>query len=262
MNAASITTITICLSAILMMMAPVASASTIVTFGDSTTARREGVIVYSTLLENDLPALGVNATVINKGIGGNNTNDGIERFNYDVLGKNPDVVVIQFGINDSMVDVWKNPPATASRVPLSTYRANLTYMTQTLKNAGANVILMTPNPMRWSSVWLHYYGAAPYDTTDVDGLNATIKDYVQAVRQIAAAEQVDLVDVYDMFVQYDQIPGQEMMDLSVGGMHPNSAGHRLIANELEAIIIPTPEPTTCGLLAASGLGLLRRRRQQ
>ena len=184
------------------------------------------------------------------------------RFDNDVILQNPDLVIIQFGINDSMVDVWMDPPATASRVPLSTYRANLSYMVQCIKNIGANVILMTPNPMRWTEELLGYYAAAPYDPSDPNGLNATIDAYAQAVREVAAAKQVDLVDVYDLFFQYDQMSGQTMDDLLIDGMHPNSAGHRIIGDALEAIIVPTPEPTTCFMLTMGGLSILRRRRNR
>ena len=43
------------------------------------------------------------------------------------LGGKPDTVLIQFGINDAAVDVWKNPPADRPRVSLKQYRENLIY---------------------------------------------------------------------------------------------------------------------------------------
>ena len=38
------------------------------------------------------------------------------------------MIVIQFGINDAAVDVWKKPPATEPRVPLNEYLDNLRTM--------------------------------------------------------------------------------------------------------------------------------------
>ena len=90
----------------------------LVAFGDSTTALRKNLEVYATLLEKELPAKGIQAKVFNAGVGGNNTHDAMLRFQTDVLNRSPDVVILQFGINDSAVDVWKQPPADQPRVPL------------------------------------------------------------------------------------------------------------------------------------------------
>ena len=225
-----------------------AGDSTIVAFGDSTTAIRPGSIanVYADLLRTELPADGITGSVLNKGVGGNNTNHATSRFSTDVLANNPDLVVMQFGINDSAWNVWENPPATAPRVALSTYISNMTSMTQQLKAAGSQVILMTPNAMRWTPALLNLYGVPPYDPNDPMGFNNTMLPYCQAVRDLAAAESVPLVDVYNMFVDYDAVSGQSMDNLLLDGMHPNGAGHRMIADALIETITGngvTPPPT-------------------
>src|SRR5215203_3672451 len=97
----------------------------IVVFGDWTTAPREGLIVYGTLLESALRSQGVWVNVINAGVRGNTTDHAAERFHTDVVSHHPDLVVLQFGINDSAVDVWKHPPATQPRVSLEQYGKNL-----------------------------------------------------------------------------------------------------------------------------------------
>ena len=51
-----------------------------------------------------------------------------ERLARDVLADHPRAVVIQFGINDAAVDVWKRPPATTPRVPLAEYEQNLRWI--------------------------------------------------------------------------------------------------------------------------------------
>src|SRR4051812_27019526 len=80
-------------------------AQTIVTFGDSVTAVRGHTEVYSTLLASDLAFSGKEVKVINAGIGGNTTSNGMARLQKDVLAHQPDVAVIMFGINDAAVDV-------------------------------------------------------------------------------------------------------------------------------------------------------------
>jgi sialidase-1 len=94
----------------------------IVMFGDSTTAPRGKLKVYAMRVETMLQSIGSSLGVDNAGIGGNTTRDALKRLQSDVLKYKPRVVVMQFGINDSAVDVWKNParhgtPRAADRIP-------------------------------------------------------------------------------------------------------------------------------------------------
>jgi len=98
---------------------------TLVASGDSTTALHKDLEVYATLLEKKLAAKRVQAKVFNAGVGGNNTAHARLRFQTDVLNCNPDVVILQFGNNDSAVDVSKNPRADQPRVPLQQHEINL-----------------------------------------------------------------------------------------------------------------------------------------
>ncbi|NQU10273.1 hypothetical protein HQ590_05760 [bacterium] len=211
---------------------------TIVAFGDSTTAPRtvdgQPLTVYADLLRAELPARGITGQVINSGVGGHNTRDGLARFEADVLAHGPDLVIIQFGINDSTLDLWLDPPVTEPRVPLAEFAANLPAMVRPLRAVGAGVVLMTPNPMRWTAELRGYYGKAPYRPDDPMGLNVTLIPYVDAVREVAAAERVDLVDAYALFLA----TGDGVDDLLLDGMHPNAAGHRLVADALLQALAP------------------------
>jgi lysophospholipase L1-like esterase len=205
-----------------------------VAFGDSTTAPREldgaPLEVYTTHLERRLAGEGVIPEVLNKGVPGNSTRDARKRFEKDVLALRPHVVFIQFGINDSAVDVWKNPPATAPRVPLESYEENLRTTVRELRGTGAEVYLMTPNPVRWTDKLRELYSSAPYNPSDPDGWNVLLKEYAEAVRRLATEEKVRLVDVYRAFEEYGKVEGQSMDDLLLDGMHPNARGHRLVAD--------------------------------
>ncbi len=228
---------------------------TIVALGDSTTAERfvdgRWMQVYCDLLRNELPQYGITGSVINKGVPSNTSTDAMARFQSDVLDLNPDLVIIQLGINDSAYDVWKEPPATEPRVSLNTTKANLTSMVQQLKSAGSDVILMTPNVLRWTPLMLEYYGQPPYDPNDPWGYNVVLTDYAQAVREVAALQNVLLIDVYSACIEYDQAAGQSVDDLLLDGVHPNEAGHRMVADMLEAQIVP--EPATLSFLGTAGV---------
>src|SRR5262249_28183789 len=118
----------------------------IVCLGDSVTkAVRPGVKpeeTFCVLLEKSLRQAGSAATVINSGVGGHSTADGLGRFERDVLAHRPSHVVIMFGLNDSWVDAGK----TASRLTAAAYEQNLRKMLAELKGRKIQVILMTPNP--------------------------------------------------------------------------------------------------------------------
>jgi lysophospholipase L1-like esterase len=205
---------------------------TIVAFGDSTTAVRGKTEVYATLLANELSYDGGDVKVINSGIGGNTTKNAKSRFEKDVLEHQPDVVIIQFGINDSTVDVWRKPPATAPRVALEDYRKNIVEMVHTLKQRGARVVLMSPNPISWTPPLLKLYSSAPYLPNDADGMNVLLRDYAEAVRTIAREESVGLVDVYAAFKKADLDPKHKPGWLCADGMHPDDAGHRTVSGLL------------------------------
>src|SRR5260221_7315926 len=89
---------------------------TIVAFGDSTTGLRnvdgKPLAVTASILGDRLRGEGGADKVINAGVSGNSAVDARRRFEHDVLARRPDIVGIQFGINDSAVDVWRQPPAT------------------------------------------------------------------------------------------------------------------------------------------------------
>jgi lysophospholipase L1-like esterase len=206
---------------------------TIVAFGDSTTAPREGLLKpYSQVLADELPRPGVPATVINAGVPGNTTAQAMARLESDVLTHEPDLVIIQFGINDGMIDVWKDPPATVSRVSKSDFEHNLRAMIKRIRETHGHVILMTPNPLCWVPFLKQLYGKPPYRPDDPQGLTFILADYAQIVRDVAKAENLPLVDVYQAFEAYGQQPGHRLEHLLPDGVHPNDAGHRLVGDLL------------------------------
>ena len=120
-----------------LLFAPFALAKTpgpkpvIVAFGDSLTAGygAEPGHSYPDYLQQLLDSRGFEYRVINKGISGNTTKDGVNRLK-DVLAANPKIVVVEFGGNDGL----RGLPVTATR-------ANLDQIISTLQGAGVKVVL-------------------------------------------------------------------------------------------------------------------------
>lgn len=212
-------------------------AVTIVAFGDSTTAPRGTLQVYAECLKSELPKKGLHAEIINAGVGGNTTAAAKIRFEKDVLDRHPDLVVIQFGINDSAVDVWQQPPATEPRIKKNQYTGNIEYFVDRLQERGCRVILMTPNPLRWTPGLKGQYGKPPYCPDSADGFNVTLSPYANCVRAVAKKRKVPLVDVYAAFEAYGKIKGQSVDDLLLDGMHPNDKGQRLVSDLLMEVIL-------------------------
>jgi len=203
---------------------------TIVAFGSSTTAPRGGLTVYATLLDWELQDEGRAVQVINAGKGSDTTTLARNRFDTDVLAYQPDLVIIQLGLNDSAIDVWRG--VTEPRVPIDEYEQNLDFMVSQLKPRGAKVVLMTPNPLRWNDKLKDLYGKPPYNPDDPDGFNFLLRDYVDRVRQLATKHGVPLVDSFKVFRDYGEVEGQSVDDLLLDGMHPNNEGHSIEADLL------------------------------
>jgi len=103
----------------------------IVCYGDSLTAGH-GVIAgqtYPDYLQRDLDSRGYAYRVINKGIDGNTTKDGVDRLK-DVLAAHPQIVVVEYGGNDGL-----------RGLPISVTRQNLDQIVATLRQAGIKVVL-------------------------------------------------------------------------------------------------------------------------
>jgi lysophospholipase L1-like esterase len=212
----------------------------IVAFGDSTTATAadwtsEITEVYAQCLPRTLAAHGIRAEVINAGIGNTTTHDGKLRFDRDVRGHTPQLVVIQFGINDSWIDA--DLGRTEPRLTREEFRDNLRYFIRTLREDGAGTILMTPNPMRWSDpVYIELFSSKPglLDTGQERGINALLDLYAQDVRDVASEQGTPLVDVFAAFEDYGKQPGKSIDELLLAGdgIHPNDAGQRLVCELL------------------------------
>jgi lysophospholipase L1-like esterase len=222
---------------------------TVVALGDSTTAADDwsgqSVEVYPDLLPAALAAFGLRARVVNAGICGTTTRDAVERLDRDVRAHAPDVVVVQFGINDSWIDADEG--SREPRLTREEYRENLRSLVRALRAHGASVVLMTPNPMRWSDpYYIAAFEQAPglLDTRAERGLDALLDLYAQDARDVAREEATPLVDVHRAFEEYGAEPGQAVGDLLLegDGIHPSAAGQRLVCRELAPFVATLLQP--------------------
>jgi len=209
----------------------------IIMFGDSTTAPRGAVKVYATRVETTLQSIGCSLSVHNAGIPSNTTVQARKRLQADVLHFKPRVVVMQFGINDSAVDVWKKPPATEARVSLAAFIDNYRAMITETQKQGAKVIVMTTNPLRWTSQLRELYGKPPYNANAEDGFESlNLTRYNAALRKLATELNVPLVDVHAAYPDFAAKNKTSIEKMLLDGMHPGDLGHQLVAELLVPVI--------------------------
>jgi lysophospholipase L1-like esterase len=202
-------------------------------FGDSTTAPRGNVTVYADRVNTMLQSIGSSLSAYNAGVPSNTTAQAVKRLQTDVLAYKPRIVVMQFGLNDCAIDVWKKPPATEPRVSKEAFIANYRSMIATTQKAGAKVILMTTNPLRWHSKTRELYGKPPYKPDAEDGFESpTLLAYNQAIRVLAKDLNVHLIDVHAAYPAFAAKKKTFITDMLPDGMHPGDLGHELVAELL------------------------------
>jgi acyl-CoA thioesterase I len=169
----------------------------IVAFGDSLTAGygADAGESYPDYLQKDLDAQGFRYRVINAGVSGNTTKDGLDRLDSVVVLK-PAVVIVAFGGNDGL-----------RGLPIAATRQNIDTMLTKLQRSGAKVVLggitLPPNygpdyiqQFNESYVLLarqHHVPLLPFMLQDVygvpggmqaDGMHATAQGNAQVARNL------------------------------------------------------------------------------
>ena len=183
--------------------------ATIVCFGDSITAgyavRRGFPSFLLESLRQRFPDSKIE--MINSGISGDTSQDGLGRLDWAVLSYEPDLVTINFGINDCVLGL-----------SLEEYEMNLVEMVRRIRaGPDSEILLLSSQPLE----------SPPYDQR--------VLDYYQTVERVAKEMNVGFVDVYGAWMKRVQA-GMPLDSLILPGLdHPNEAGYRIIAEELMSL---------------------------
>ena len=183
--------------------------ATIVCFGDSITAgyavRRGFPSFLLESLRQRFPDSKIE--MINSGICGDTSQDGLGRLDWAVLSYEPDLVTINFGINDCVLGL-----------SLEEFEMNLVEMVRRIRaGPDSEILLLSSQPLE----------SPPYDQR--------VLDYYQTVERVAKEMNVGFVDVYGAWMKRVQA-GMPLDSLILPGLdHPNEAGYRIIAEELMSL---------------------------
>lgn len=147
--------------------------------------------------------------VIVTAIGGERSVDGQARFERDVLTHRPDLLTIDYGLNDR-------------RIGLETARSSWEKMIEKALEQGTKVILCTPT---WDN---HYY--------EQDEQWTLLEQHAEQIRDLADRYNVGLADSFERFRRNIDEP-QDLAKYLSHVNHPTEAGHRLVAEEIAKYFI-------------------------
>jgi Lysophospholipase L1 and related esterases len=214
----------------------------VVVYGDSIS---KGIVYdnekykYTTLKESfaNIVSDSIKGTVYNAGRFGSTIIRGVSKMYNDVLKKIPDIVIIEFGGNDCDYD-WDDiahHPDTEHRpnTDLKTFRETLLNMISTFNSSNITPVLMTLPPLD-SKKYFQWVSKGDADAEknilgwlgSMDKIFSWHKCYNDIILDVAAETKTVLVDVRSEFLKYPDYSELLCSD----GIHPNSAGHSLIAS--------------------------------
>lgn len=140
--------------------------------------------------------------VIVTAIGGENSLKGQKRFETEVLNHKPDVLFIDYALNDRFSDIIAVKEAWEKMIQAA--------LAQKIK-----VILLTPSPDQ---------------RLDIFKTSNPLEVHVQQIKQLAEKYHIGLADPYE---QFKKVAARgELINYMSHVNHPNKKGHELIVNEL------------------------------
>jgi len=160
--------------------------------------------------------------VINAGIGGNNTQDLLDRIHKDCLAHKPHITILMVGTNDMN---------TRKHIPLPQYTANLDNLSRQIRQSGCTLILMTILPV-YEPYLFTRHDSAFYNP---EGHAARKTKINAAIRQVAAQHQAAVIDLHHVFTTIGHVGTEPSSWLqnqvnsgNTDGVHPTPDGYRAI----------------------------------
>ena len=179
------------------------------------------------ILEEVFPSVPV--TIVNSGISGDTAVGGRNRLQRDILSFSPDLVVVCFGLND----------VTQGKEGLNNYEEALDEIFRELREAGTEVIFLTPNMIGTRAVpeekdpYIHSV-LAEVARFQTDGM---MDLYMEKAKAVCAKNQVPVCDCYAKWKKLEENGADVTRLLANRINHPSEKMHWLFAASLFEMIM-------------------------
>lgn len=204
-----------------------------VTFGQHVDPKHIWTTLVSEKLTEQYRDTAVNILSLNRGVSGETTRMGLERFPEDVQNHRPDLLVLQFGLNDC--NCWLTDLGLP-RVSEAAFRANLKEMIERARRFGTEHVVLGNNyPTLRYKVML---SGEPYEQAN--------ERYSIIVREVARETTVHFCDTRGAFLKYDKKDLERFLLPFPDQLHLSAEGHRIYAETLWPLI----KDTVGGIVAA------------
>jgi len=200
---------------------------TIVGFGDSITEATAGMPDenkrWLNILKEKLSAnfKEYRFTVVNAGVGGNSAREAMARFEKDVVAKDPDVVILEFGGNNGdLVRPARIVTLEEFKMLLGKYKKGLPAKTKT--------IIVTFPPVLDD---LHAYGKNPAFKEyfqKIGGIDKAVETYRAITREFAKANDFPVYDFYQELLSLGKLNGRMTYTMN-DGVHLTGQGNLILA---------------------------------
>ena len=141
--------------------------------------------------------------VINTSIGGENSESGLKRFEADVLTHKPDVLFIDYALNDRGMGLERAKIAWEKMIRLALEK-------------NIKVILLTPSPDQ---------------RVDIKDDLSILDQHANQIKELAKRFQIGLIDTYALYKNKVK-SGSNLVDFMSQVNHPNEKGHQMITDEI------------------------------
>ena len=190
----------------------------IVAFGDSITEGLTKVKLEDNWLLKLGLKLGGNYKLYNAGVGGNSAREAMKRYQKDVLDKNPDVILLEFGGNNHDPSPLRKHRRVSDKEFL-----NLLNKFKAKLPRHCKVVMVTFPPIINEKHL--YFKQVPGGKVDEE-----LHSQREIVRKFAQENNYPLLDLYKLI-----LPNKEEL-ISSDGIHLSAKGHTFFAQEMEKVL--------------------------
>lgn len=124
--------------------------------------------------------------------------------------KENNLIIIAVGINDTNVQNW----ISGKQTPLTEFKQNIKQLISLSSNKYSRCVIMGLTPIHESKYEERFQGRL---------FNKTIKEYDNAISEVAAERDIPFVDFFGI------LKSKDYEETLIDGIHPNSEGHKMIS---------------------------------